>query len=105
MGRTARRPLRKQLLTKARKKKCLCWARNHAGWTKGDWRKVIFSDELHFEMHGHKSAVVRQSKGEAIRPEHIQQTPKHPPKMFWDSFTAKGPGRLVIIEGMMNRPT
>ena len=35
-GRTARRPLRKQLLTKAMKKKRLSWARNHAGWTKGD---------------------------------------------------------------------
>ena len=54
-------------------------------------------------MNGHKSAVVRQSKGEAIRLEHIQQIPKHPPKkMFWGSLTSKGPGRLIIIEGMMN---
>ena len=64
---------------------------------------MIFSDESRFEVHRHKSAVVRQSKGEAIRPEHIQQTPKHPPKkMFWGSFAAKGPGRLIIIQGMMN---
>ena len=64
---------------------------------------MIFSNESHFEVHGHKSAVMRQSKGEAIWPEHIQQTPKHPPKkMFWGSFIAKGPGRLIIIEGMMN---
>ena len=61
-----------------------------------------FSDKSHFEVHGHKSAVMRRSKGEDIRPEHIQQTPKHPPKMFWDSFTAKDPGRLITIEGMMN---
>ena len=34
--------------------------------------------------------------------EHIQQTPKHPPKkMFWGSFTAKSSGWLIIIEGMM----
>ena len=78
MGRAARKPLRKQLLTKAMKKKRLSWARNHAEWTKGDWRNMIFFNESHFEVHGHKSAVVRvrQSKGEAIRPEHIQQTPK-----------------------------
>ena len=62
VGRTARRPLRKQLLTKAMKKKRLSWARNHAGCTKDDWRKVIFSDESHFEVHRHKSAVVRRSK-------------------------------------------
>ena len=36
VARTARRPLRKQLLSKAMKKKRLSWARNHAGWTKGD---------------------------------------------------------------------
>ena len=48
VGRTARRPLHKQSLTKAMKKKRLSWASNHAGWTKGEWRKVIFSDELHF---------------------------------------------------------
>ena len=64
---------------------------------------MIFSDESHFEVHGRKSAVVRRSKGEAIRPEHIQQPPKHPPKkIFLGSFTAKGPGRRIIIEGMMN---
>ena len=64
---------------------------------------MIFSEESHFEVHGHKSAVVRRSKGEAIQPEHIQQTPKHPPKkMFWGSFTAKDPGHLIIIESMMN---
>ena len=79
MGRTERRPLRKQLLTKAMKKKCLSWARNHAGWTKGDWRKVICSNESQFEVHWHKSAVVRRSKKKAIRPEHVQQTPKHSP--------------------------
>ena len=64
---------------------------------------MIFSDKLHFEVHGHKSAVVRRSKGKAIRSEHIQQTPKHAlKKVFWRGFTAKGPGRVIIIEDMMN---
>ena len=64
---------------------------------------MIFSDESHFEVHGHKSAVVKRSKEETIQPEHIQQPLKHPPKkMLWGSFTAKDPGHLIIIEGMMN---
>lgn len=46
---------------------------------------------------------MRRSKDEPLQPGHIQQAPKHPPKkMFWGCFSAKGPGRLVIIEGMMN---
>ena len=36
VGRTPRRPLSKQSLTKTMKKKRLSWTRNHAGWTKGD---------------------------------------------------------------------
>src|SRR5215469_5161169 len=72
-----------------------------------DWKKVIFSDESHFEVHGYMSILhicfVRRSKGEPLRSGHIQQAPKHPPKkMFWGSFSAKGTGRLVTVEGMMN---
>ena len=85
------------------KTKRLQWARKYAEWTVDDWRKVIFSDEAHFEVHGYRSVVVRRSKGEPLQPGHIQQAPKHPPKkMFWGSFTSKGPGRLIKVEGMMN---
>ena len=103
VGRTARKPVRQQLLTAAMKTKRLQWARKYAEWMVDDWRKVIFSDEAHFEVHGYRSVVVRKSKGEPLQPGHIQQAPKHPPKqMFWDSFTSKGPGRLIKVEGMMN---
>ena len=103
VGRTARKPVRKQLLTAAMKTKRLQWARKYAEWTVDEWRKVIFSDEAHFEVHGYRSVVVRRSKGEPLQAGHIQQAPKHPPKkMFWGSFTSKGPGRLIKVEGMMN---
>lgn len=103
VGRVGRKPQKKQLLTSVMKKKRLRWARQYAGWTADDWRKVIFSDESHFEVHGYRSQFVRRSKGEPLRPGHIQQAPKHPPKkMFWGSFSAKGTGRLVNVEGMMN---
>ena len=103
VGRFARKPQPKQLLTSVMKTKRLRWARKYVGWTTDYWRKVTFSDESHFEVHGYRSQVVRRNKGEPLRPGHIQQAPKYPPKkMFWGSFNAKGTGRLINVEGMMN---
>ncbi|XP_069951387.1 transposable element Tc1 transposase [Cherax quadricarinatus] len=95
-GRIARKPGKKKLLTFAMKEKRLQWALDHKGWTTDEWRKVIFSDVTHFEVHGYRSSL------EPLQDGHIQQAPKHPPKMFWGSFTAKGLGLLVIVEGTMN---
>ena len=93
VGRFARKPLKKQLLTSVMKRKHLQWARRYSQWTADDWKKVVFSDESHFEVHGYRSKFVRRSKGEPLWSGHIQQAPKHPPKkMFWGSFSAKGLG-------------
>ena len=63
----------------------------------------MFSDENHFEVHGHGSQYVRRSVGEALNKFHLQQAPKHfPKKMFWRCFTFNGTRRLCSIEGMMN---
>ena len=103
VGRFARKPLKKQLLTSVMKRKRLQWARRYSQWTADDWKKVVFSDESHFVVHGYRSKFVRRSKGEPLRAGHIQQAPKHPPKkMFWGTFSAKGLGRLIPVEGMMN---
>ena len=71
-GRVARRPVKKQLLTPTMMKKRLKWAKEHREWTVDDWKKVIFSDESHFEVHGHRSPYVRRSVGEKLKPGHIQ---------------------------------
>ena len=65
-------------------------------------RKVMFSDESHFAVQGHRSQYVRQSVGESLNNFYMQQAPKHPPKkIFWGCFTYST-GRLSPIEGMMN---
>ena len=103
VGRRARKPINKQLLTSAMKKKRLLWAKEHVKWDVDNWKKVLFSDETHFVVHGFNSAFVRRSPGEPISPAHINQTTKHPPKkMFWGSFTANGLGGLITVDGMMN---
>jgi len=47
--------------------------------------QVIFSDETHlFVRLGVQSQYVRRTSGESLRPDHLQQTVKHPDKkMFW----------------------
>lgn len=102
-GRFARKPIKKQLLTPAMKKKRLDWARKYQSWTAQDWKKVVFSDETHFLVQGFRPGFVRRSVGEPIREQHLIQTVKHPQKqMFWGYFTSGGPGSLVPVEGMMN---
>lgn len=103
VGRKAKRPRKKQFITQKMMKKRLAWAKKYRSWTVNDWKKVIFSDETHLFVQGYKSSVVRRSEGETLRPDHIQQTVKHPSKqMFWGFFTTNGTGSLVPITGMMN---
>ena len=85
------------------KTKRLSWVKKYKDWTVEQWRKVIFSDETHFEVQGYRSNFIQCSSEEPLRSGHIQQAPKHPPKvMFWGCFTDFGPETLHPIEGMMN---
>ncbi|KAJ4436973.1 hypothetical protein ANN_17105 [Periplaneta americana] len=59
-GRRARKPIKKQLLTPVMCKKRLMWAKLHQHWTVNDWKNVLFSDESHFEVHGHRVSYVRK---------------------------------------------
>ena len=102
-GRLARKSLRKQLLTSEMKLEHLKWAYQHKTWTKEQWRKVIFIDESHFEVPGHRVQYVSRSLNKSISAGHIEQRVKHPPKvMFRGSFGSDGPIQLVPMTGMIN---
>ena len=99
-GRIARKPSKQQLLTPALTKKRLQWAKKYNNWGAEQWKKVIFSDQSHFEVDGYRSRYIR-NVGEPIRKAYIQQATKYPPKkMFCGFFSASGPGRLIPIERM-----
>ncbi len=102
-GRISRKPVCKQLLTEPMKKKRLSWAKLHRSWTIEQWRKVLFTDESHFFVQGQQIRYVRRASGESLTCQHVNQTTKCPEKvMFWGCFSAAGPGRLHVCEGMMN---
>ena len=80
VGRKAYRPVKKQLLTKTMKTKRYKWGLKYKNWRKEDWRRLIFSDETHMFVQGHRSQHVRRSQNEKIRNSHIDQRVKHPQK-------------------------
>ena len=103
VGRRARKPIKKQLLTDKIKKKRLAWARKYKHWTKKQWRYVMFSDESHFEVQCQRPQYVRRSAVEPVRVGHVVQHVRHPGKvMFWGSFVYSGPINLVPVTGVMN---
>ena len=66
--------------------------------------QVAFSDESTFCCinEGHQR-VYRKSSESPHRPEMLSKLIKHPPKvMIWGIISAHGPGRLHLVEGMMN---
>ena len=103
-GLSARRPRHKPLLTKKMMAARLKWAKDHAKWTAAQWRKVIFSDESKFNLHGSDGKVyVRRRPGEEYRPECLVSTVKHPEsQMIWGCISSKGVGRLHFVNGTVN---
>lgn len=93
-------PRRVPQLTTNMKQKRLAFAKAHENWSVEQWRLVCFSDESIFECKGAQKRRVWHVKGTPLP---IRQTVKHPTKiMIWGMISAKGPGRLHIVEGMMN---
>lgn len=65
--------------------------------------QVCFSDESTLEILDDNCRYVRRKPGEEFLPQCLVQKVKHPQKvMIWSVVSAKGPGRLYVVQGMMN---
>ena len=102
MGRKAKRPSKKQLLTGAMKRKQVKWAKKYKDWTENEWKKVLFSNETYFLVQGQYRHYVRRDEGKRVTEYHINQTVKHCQKMFWGSFSFSGLESLYPCLGIMN---
>jgi len=83
------------------KSKRFVWAKEYKNWSLADWEKVRFSDETDSFVGGKHPRFVRRSVGERVKPCHLNQQAKHPPKNFWVCFSYKGVGSLFPVQAMM----
>jgi hypothetical protein len=97
----------KPLLSERMKNDRLEFARRYAHWGVEEWKRVMFSDESHFELRmGNQGWRCRRSKGsDRFDPKFTRKRVKHPPKiMAWACFSWRGRGGLEFLKPgeMMN---
>jgi len=68
--------------------KRLAWGREHVGWTKDQWGKVIWSDESLYHYVFKTRRMVWRKDGEKFKKENLAGTVKESRKkeMFWGAF-------------------
>jgi len=103
-GLHARIPRKKPYLNVRQRSARLQWAKQHVLWTKQDWEKVLFSDEVKISIFGSDGVrYIRRRVGEANLPECIMPTMKHPVSvMVWGCISRNHVGKLQILEGIVN---
>jgi hypothetical protein len=78
--------------------KRLSWAKNYKNWTAANWRKVLFSDESHFEVQSLRITHMRWSDGESVSPKHMQQTTKYLLKRCSGSEEVLSDNKITYLE-------
>jgi len=82
------------------------WAEERLDWTLGNWRAVNFSDESIFYVFGSDGIEwCWRRPGEHLDPRFMKKKVKHGggKVTVWGMITAKGVGRIVRIEGNLNK--
>ena len=97
---------KKPYISRKNMRKRILWAREHRTWSSQAWRKIIFSDETKinlFDSDGRQWCY--HKKGQELVGQYTKKTVKHGGGhiMVWGCITRKGFGRLVRIQGNMNR--
>lgn len=83
---------KKLLLTPIMIRKRLAFAKKYVSWTKDDWSKVMFSDEISFRCGMARPGSVRRPQGsDRYDPKFTVKRVKHSDNiMVWASFIGRG---------------
>ncbi|KAK3530781.1 hypothetical protein QTP70_001580 [Hemibagrus guttatus] len=104
-GLHGRVPRRKPLLSKKNIKARLSFARKHLDDPQDFWENTLWTDETKIELFGRSvSHYVWRKSNTAFQKKNIIPTVKYGggSVMVWGGFAASGPGRLAVINGIMN---
>jgi hypothetical protein len=78
----SRKMASKPVLTDKMREKRLAFAHQYGHWTVDDWKKVMFSDESHFELQFSRQVRCRRPQGsDRFSPHFTRKTVKHPAGM------------------------
>lgn len=102
-GRVARK---KPFISEVNRQKRLAFAELHKSKPFDFWKTVIFSDESKYKIFGSDGRrMVWRKPNEALNIKNIKPTVKHGggSVMVWGCMSALGVGKLVFIEGIMDR--
>ena len=105
LGYYAKKKTKKPKLIKRHRLKRNQWACEHMDWTIDDWKRVIFSDEVKFNLicsDGVQYAWI--PKNDRFNENGITPTVKFGggSVMIWGCMTWFGPGLIIKVEGKMN---
>ena len=99
----ARRPRKKQQLTREHQRCRRVWAVTHHGWMLEDWKRVVFSDEVKISIGSDGCLYVWRRKGEEFSAECCQSVVQHPTSiMLWGCISFQGVRSLHRIRGRLN---
>ena len=102
-GRVARS---KPFLRPVNKRKRYLWAKKYKNYTVENWKKVLFTDESQFEIHGNNRRVyVRRRHGERFLNQCLKSTIRHGGGSIqvWGCFSFSGVGSLYRIKGILEK--
>lgn len=105
-GYASRVPRRKPLISEKNRRLRLEFAKTYLNKDINFWKRVLFTDESKFNLFGNDGrGKVWRKKNAALEPKNVVPTVKHGGGnvMAWGAMAASGVGRLVFIDGIMDR--
>ena len=101
----SRRPYKGIQLTGRHRTTHVNWARQHSGWARRQWSRVVFTDESKFNLHGPDGRIrVWRRRGERLDPANSMKYDRYGggSVMIWGGISYNGKTDLRTVRGNLN---